>query len=90
MSWIIQTSLIVFYYAKYYATAVFFWQSFWKLAAAKAHMDIFSSGPIAINCPRHMAYYLDGLNDSTIIDCVSFCKILCDRSVLLAASHFEK
>ena len=48
-------------------------------------MDIFSSGPIAINCPRHMAYYLDGLNDSTIIDCVSFCKILCDRSVILAA-----
>ena len=53
--------------------------------AAKAHIDIISSGPIVINCPRHIVYYLDGFTQLIIIDCVSLCKILYDRSVFLAA-----
>ena len=52
---------------------------------AKAHVDIILSGPIAINYFRHIVYYLDRLNHSIIIDFVSLWKILCDRSVLLAA-----
>ena len=52
---------------------------------AKAHMDIILSGPIAINYSKHIVYYLDRLNHSIIIDFVSLWKILCDRSVLLAA-----
>ena len=51
--------------------------------AAKAHIYIISSGPIAINCPRRIVYYLDGLSHSIIIDYVLLYKILCDRSVLL-------
>ena len=82
------------YHAKYYATAVFFWRPFCKMAA-KAHIDSISIGPIAINLLRDIVYYLNELNHSVIIDCASLCKILCDCSVLFAAilkknGHFEK
>ena len=53
--------------------------------AAKAHIDSISIGPIAINLPRYIVYYLNELNHSIIIDCASLGKILCDCSVLLAA-----
>ena len=61
-----------------------FWQPFLKMDA-KAHIDIILSGPIARNYSRHIVYYLDRLNHSIIIDFVSIWKILCGRSVLLAA-----
>ena len=53
--------------------------------AAKSHIDSISIGPIAMNLPRHIVYYLNELNRSIIIDCASLCKILYHCSVLLAA-----
>ena len=53
--------------------------------AAKSHIDSISIGPITMNLPIHIVYYLNELNHSIIIDCASLCKMLCDCSVLLAA-----